>query len=70
MEIFVFKTNISCKKDFKMISALMDQIRIVNWNVDFEDIDRVLRIVTETVQPKEVIQLMKSKGFHCEELPD
>ena len=37
---------------------------------DTEDLDNVLRVVSSKLLEKDVIQLMQSKGFVCEVLPD
>lgn len=70
-EILVFKTNIRYKKDIHQIAPLMDHNdRIVEWNVDREDADHVLRIASSELQPEEIIAIVRQAGFHCQELPD
>ena len=69
--ILVFKTNLSYQKDVKTISSLLDNLRgIIRWNVDLSDIDRVLRIESIRVTPNNIIQLIASAGYSCEELLD
>jgi len=41
-----------------------------NWNFDLEDCDHVLRVVSESVQPQEAIELLEEAGFQCGELED
>ncbi|WP_155179113.1 hypothetical protein [Fulvivirga lutimaris] len=43
---------------------------ISEWSVDTEDLDNVLRVVSTKLLEKDVIQLIQSKGFVCEVLPD
>ena len=47
--ILVFATNINTETDRQKVSTILDEhSEILNWNVDQEDIDCVLRIVSET----------------------
>ncbi|WP_262509407.1 hypothetical protein [Urechidicola croceus] len=41
------------------------------WTIDQEDIDNVLRIkATDNLNENVVIELIKTKGFYCDVLPD
>ena len=67
--ILVFKTNINTDADKKRISEfLVNQELIEDWNVDLDDIDRVLRIVSYELSPDDIIVLMTSLGYQCMEL--
>lgn len=67
--IHVFKTNIQSELDRVAIRDLLDSHQqIEKWNVDFEDIDCVLRVVSPSIAPQEIIQLITSNGYHCQEL--
>jgi hypothetical protein len=35
-----------------------------------QDIDKVLRVEAESNNPNEIINLVQTAGFECEELPD
>jgi hypothetical protein len=71
MEILVFKTNLRFNKDLSKINPLInDEKRIKKWNVDRSDIDKVLRIESNNLMPEEVIQLIETAGYRCEELTD
>jgi hypothetical protein len=71
MEILVFKTNLRFNKDLSKIDSLINkERRIKRWNVDRSDIDKVLRIESNNLQPAEVINLINTAGYFCEELTD
>lgn len=70
-EFLVFKTNICTKTDITKLSPWLEgNERIVEWNVDFSDIDKVLRIGSNELRPQEVIAIVSKAGYVCEELPD
>jgi hypothetical protein len=43
---------------------------ISRWNIDLEDIDKVLRIESNDIELTEIVQLIHNAGFQCEELAD
>ncbi len=70
-EIMVFKTNLRYKKDVRRVAPLMEQNeRIVEWNVDRDDADHVLRIASSELEATEIIGLLTEAGYFCQELPD
>jgi len=69
MEVLILKTNIRYKKQVKTVAPLLDgQDNISRWNIDLNDIDKVLRIESDDMELTEVVQIIKEAGFHCEEL--
>lgn len=71
VEVLVFRTNIRFKKDLRLVSTKLDNVPgIQRWNVDREDTDKVLRIECHSIRPEDIIQLITTAGFHCEELPE
>ena len=67
--IHVFKTNIQNEIDKVLISDLLDSHHLIErWNLDLEDIDCVLRVVSGSIQPNEIIQMITNNGFQCQEL--
>ena len=54
----------------KVGSVLASESNITRWNIDRDDIDKVLRIECDQLQPEAVIKLLRDAGFECEELPD
>ncbi|MBO9637533.1 hypothetical protein [Siphonobacter aquaeclarae] len=71
LDILVFKTSVHSPSDVVRLEDLLEtDDRILRWNVDLEDVDKVLRIVSNTLTAPDVIRLLGAKGFTCEELPD
>lgn len=66
--ISVYKTNIESYHESKILSLLDSFDTIKQIDLDFEDCDRILRIESEINLSKEVIVLLSSNGFYCEEL--
>ena len=70
-EVLVFKTNILSDEDVEKIGhVLASESNIKRWNIDRDDIDKVLRIECDQLQPEAVIKVLRDAGFECEELPD
>lgn len=72
MELLVFRTDIKTKESVGLLKPFLDRrLSIIDWCVDLEDIDNVLRIeAMDDVVEGEIIALAKSEGFYCEPLPD
>jgi len=71
MNILIFKTNIRLKKDVGVVkSYLSADESIIQWNVDRDDTDKILRVVSTSNDPIEIIKTINEAGYHCEELPD
>jgi len=69
--VLVFKTNLQFKKDVNRLSPVLGNTAdIIRWNVDRDDIDKVLRIETRGLTAQEIIRLVNNAGYFCEELPD
>ena len=69
--ILVFKTNLREMNDVENVAFLLDEHdQITQWNVDREDVDKVLRIETEQLEAIDVIRIIRALGYECEELPD
>ena len=69
--VLVFRTNIRYKKDIKTITLTLDQHPLISkWNVDMDDADRILRIISSESNPEEFITIIKDAGYICEELND
>jgi len=69
MEILVFKTNLV---DETHIAAVHEHLnvhpQIHQWNVDVEDCDKVLRIVSSGIKAKEVEKIVGGVGYYCKEI--
>ena len=72
MEVLVFRTDIKSKKKVKYISPILSNNKaVLDWSIDLEDIDNVLRIeATPNLKEKDVIGLVKMNGFYIEALED
>ena len=69
MEVLVFKTNIDSPEVRPVVAQRLMQLQgIARWNIDFGDRDKVLRVEAQSVNPVEIISLITSAGFQCEEL--
>ncbi len=69
MEVLILKTNIRFKKQVKAVAPLLNSLNsIANWNIDLQDVDKVLRIESPGMEIAEAVQIIRSAGFHCEEL--
>jgi hypothetical protein len=68
-DILVFKTNIKSKPEQLHLKELFDDNPgIHQWNVDTDDVDCVLRIVSQQIRAEEIIKLLTEKGYLCDEL--
>jgi hypothetical protein len=71
MDILVFKTNLSDHNRIRDIEPALDvHPDIYQWNVDLNDPDMVLRVVSRHIQPKDIEAMILGAGYYCEELPD
>ncbi|WP_146052766.1 hypothetical protein [Aquimarina sp. I32.4] len=72
MELLIFQTDIKTKKKVKSLKPILsNHSDIIDWSIDLEDIDNVLRIeATANLSEKEVIDLLQVEGFCIETLPD
>jgi hypothetical protein len=69
--VLVFKTSIDTETDVETISQVLNPVLGRDaWNVDLDDIDKVLRIETEHRPVRDIIDLITRQGYICQELPD
>ncbi len=68
-KIYIFKTNIEklCT-DCEVSKTLNNHAAILQWSVDTDDVDYVLRIVSESLTPKTIIDIINNLGHECQEL--
>lgn len=66
--VLVFKTNIQSDEDLHAVKQIMYTFGILDWNVDREDIDCVLRVVSDQLSETQMIAHITAAGFICEEL--
>ncbi len=72
MELLLFRTDIKSKKKVKALKPVFNNHSdILKWSIDLEDIDNVLRIeATTNLSEKDVIDLVRIKGFYIKTLMD
>jgi len=69
VNILVFKTNLTDTRRISDVESLLDiHPHIIQWNVDLDDCDKVLRVVSRHIAPQEVEALLLNAGYYCEEL--
>ena len=69
MQILVFKTNLTTTTHINTIGNTLNvHPAIQKWNVDLQDCDNILRIVTNDIAPKDVETILLDAGYYCEEL--
>lgn len=67
--ILLFRTDIKSEEDKKVLEPLLDKNKnIEQWNVDLDDEDFVLRIVSYTLKHEQVIEMVQDRGYKCCEL--
>ncbi|MEO6130967.1 MAG: hypothetical protein ABIQ02_03905 [Saprospiraceae bacterium] len=67
--ILIFKTNVKSEPDQQRLATLFNSNPAINqWNVDSDDVDCVLRIVTREVKATDIIKLLTETGYQCQEL--
>ncbi len=72
MSLLILKTNLKTRQEVETIQPLFNlHPAIVDWNIDTEDIDNVLRIkanrqITET----DIIDLLRQYNIYSEQLND
>ena len=71
MEVMVFKTTVETPGGVRLLKPLLDSMAGNNkWNFALDDCDRILRILSPTLAPQQVIHLLTDNGFQCTELED
>jgi hypothetical protein len=66
----VFKTNVQefNEEAKEIIQKLLDHFPDSSINFDLNDCDKILRVEAEQLDPENIIQTLKEKGFQCEQL--
>jgi hypothetical protein len=69
MDVLIFATNVDNRKAVNKVQPLLTAVpAIEQWNIDLEDCDHILRVVSNELCPREVESLLQSAGFDCREL--
>ncbi|AUP78090.1 hypothetical protein [Flavivirga eckloniae] len=72
MHLLIFKTNIESKKKVKSLNPVLNKHSdILDWTIDLEDIDNVLRIeATSNITESDIIDMVSMRGFTIKTLTD
>ena len=72
MKLLIFRTDIKTKKRIRAVKPLFkNNTDIIDWSIDLEDIDNVLRIeATENLLESDIVSLINTEGFYCDALAD
>jgi len=69
MDVLVFKTDVTSKRKVGKVNTLLTSFPTIHqWNFDLEDCDKILRIVSNGLSPRNVESALQSAGIGCEEL--
>ncbi|MEG2102239.1 hypothetical protein [Flavobacterium sp. FlaQc-28] len=69
MNVMIFATNIKTENSKNKIAAFFNTNKsILQWSIDQEDIDCVLRIISENLNAGQIIEMLNFLDFDCKEL--
>lgn len=69
-ECLVFRTNLQTKTDVKRIADVMNtHSGILEWSVDLEDWEKVLRVVGTSISSRQIISILRSLNVNIQEIP-
>lgn len=69
MNVMIFATNIKTETSKNKIAAFFNTNKsILQWSIDQEDIDCVLRIISENLNADQIIEMLNFLDFDCKEL--
>ena len=67
--IHIFRTNIDTHEQKEVLKTVFGgNGDVVDWSVDLEDVDRVLRLVCTRGEASAYLEQVRGVGFSCEEL--
>ncbi len=70
-DVLIFKTDINSREAFGRIKKVLYAIPSVSeCTIDFEDKDKVLRVITDKLSVNDVEKEINKNGFFCKELED
>jgi len=68
--IHIFATDIKGFRHGCELPQIFDtHAGISEWSLDAEDVDCVLRVVSPSLTPKQIVQIVRQHGYNCHELP-
>ena len=58
-------------KHVQRLYSLLKSIQgVLKWNIDTEDVDKVLRVEVVSVAPGKIEMTLQNAGYYCKELED
>ena len=71
MNTLIFRTNIGSIEEFDQVKkALSRRNQIEECTIDLWDIDKVLRILSDSLSVQEIEKEVMSMGYYCKELEE
>ena len=71
MAALIFRTNISSVEKFNEVKTALYKTPYINeCTIDLEDVDKVLRVISEELSTEDVEKEVNRLGFFCKELED
>ena len=68
-QILVLKTSLVFSSDVEKAGTLLDSHpQIVNWNIDLEDCDKVLRAECCGLTETDIVEVLRRAGYEAEKL--
>lgn len=69
MNTFKFKTNINCGGCVSAVTPFLNSVDgISEWEVDINDKDKPLTVVSDTATEQQVIEAVKKAGYKIEKI--
>ena len=67
MEVLQFKTNITSPIGIQEIWETLKSLGIYQFNIDFQGVDKILRVVSDKILSTDtVIDSLSKLGYYCE----
>jgi hypothetical protein len=68
-KVIILKSNVSTYADLLHIRHPLDHHPgIIRWNIDLDDCDHVIRIVTPNLSVADIQEIVNNNGYQCSEL--
>lgn len=69
MDRLVFSTSIRSEKDLEPAASVLNSMKgTLEWNVDLEDWEKVLRIEVSGVDVRQIVSALRSEGISIREM--
>lgn len=69
MKTYKFKTNINCGSCIRSVTPFLNELDSVEeWQVDTDNPDKVLTVLSDSSDASEIIRAIQQSGFSAEEI--